>query len=121
MRFIVDAQLPRLRTDHLVASGHDAVHAKQRSRAGAPTDAESSAFADLENRIVVTKDTDFQESHLLRGTPTRLLRVATGNIRNSDLIALFSRLMPALETAFDDADDVEMSATGLTAHPRPRR
>ena len=29
MRFIVDAQLPRLLTDQLVASGHDAVHVKQ--------------------------------------------------------------------------------------------
>lgn len=121
MRFIVDAQLPRLLTDHLVASGHDAIHVKQLPKAGGTSDAEISAFADLENRIVLTKDTDFQESHLLRGTPTRLLRVATGNIRNSDLIALFSRLMPALETAFDDANHVDMSATGLTAHPRPRR
>jgi predicted nuclease of predicted toxin-antitoxin system len=91
MRFIVDAQLPRLLTDHLVASGHDAVHVKQLPKAGGTGDAEISAFADREHRIVVTKDTDFQESHLLRGTPTRLLRVATGNLRNSELIAPFSR------------------------------
>src|SRR5579875_364256 len=83
MRFIVDAQLPRLLADQLVTSGHDAVHVKQLPKAGRTGDAEISAFADREHRVLVTKDTDFQESHLLRGTLTRLLRVATGSIKNS--------------------------------------
>ena len=104
MRFIVDAQLPRALAVHLVASGHDAIHVKQLPKAGDTSDAEVAAFADQEIRIVVTKDADFQDSHLLRGTPKQLLRVATGNIRNADLIALITRLLPALETAFNEAE-----------------
>jgi predicted nuclease of predicted toxin-antitoxin system len=83
MRFIVDAQLPRLLAERLTALGHDAIHVKSLPRAGATTDAELSAFADQNSRIVVTKDIDFVDSHLLRRTPQRLLRVATGNINNA--------------------------------------
>lgn len=121
MRCIVDAQLPRALANHLLASGHDAIHVKELPRAGDTTDAEISAFADAENRVVVTKDADFQESHLLRGTPRQLLRVATGNIRNDALIALFATVLPTIETAFIDADLVDLSTAGLTIHARSAR
>lgn len=121
MRFIVDAQLPRALADHLLASGHDAIHVKQLPEAGRTTDAEISAFADAESRVVVTKDADFHESHLLRGTPRQLLRVVTGNIKNADLIALFTALFPTLEAAFSDADLVDLSPAGLTVHRRTSR
>jgi predicted nuclease of predicted toxin-antitoxin system len=121
MRFVVDAQLPRALANHLVASGHDAIHVKQLPNAGDTTDAEISAFANLEARIVVTKDADFQESHLLGGTPKQLLRVATGNVRNAELIALFTRLLPGLEAAFSEADRIDLSTAGLTLHARPKR
>lgn len=39
--------------------------------------------------MVVTKDRDFRDSHLLHNFPRRLLVVATGNIANDDLLALF--------------------------------
>lgn len=70
---------------------------------------------------MITKDADFQESHLLRGTPRQLLRVATGNIRNDDLIALFTAVLPTLEAAFIDADLVDLSLAGLTIHTRSAR
>lgn len=70
---------------------------------------------------MITKDTDFQESHLLDGSPERLLRVATGNIKNADLISLFTRLLPVLETAFSEANFVDLSASGLTIHTRLNR
>jgi predicted nuclease of predicted toxin-antitoxin system len=121
MRFIVDARLPRALASHLVTSGHDAVHVKQLPQAGRTSDAEISAFADRESRIVVTKDADFQDGHLLRGTPSQLLRVSTGNIKNADLISLFTRLLPALDAAFSEAKLVDLSAAGLRIHPRPTR
>jgi predicted nuclease of predicted toxin-antitoxin system len=121
MRFIVDAQLPRALASHLVTAGHDAVHVKQLPNAGRTSDAEISAVADQEGRIVVTKDADFREGHLLRGTPGQLLRVATGNIKNADLISPVTRLLPALETAFSEADLVDLSEAGLTIYARPNR
>jgi len=49
------------------------------------TDPEIASIADDEGRVVVTKDRDFRDSHLLRGVPRRLLIVTTGNISNNDL------------------------------------
>ncbi|MFN7870944.1 MAG: DUF5615 family PIN-like protein [Cyanobacteriota bacterium] len=43
------------------------------------------SIADRDGRVVFSKDTDFILSHLLRGTPAKLLIVATGNISNQDL------------------------------------
>jgi len=44
--------------------------------------------ADTEDRVLVTKDRDFRDGHLLRALPGRLLIVTTGNISNRDLLAL---------------------------------
>ena len=37
-------------------------------------------LADDDDRVVVTKDRDFRDGHLLARSPRRLLVVATGNI-----------------------------------------
>ncbi len=49
------------------------------------TDPDINAQADADDRVVVSKDRDFRDSHLLRSTPRRLLIVATGNITNNGL------------------------------------
>lgn len=68
--------------------------------------------------MVVTKDRDFRDGHLLKGVPQRLLVVATGNISNSDLLSLFERLLDAIVRAFDDSDFVQLNADYLEVHPR---
>lgn len=47
--------------------------------------------ADEEDRIVISKDSDFYKSYLIRRKPRRLLMLTTGNIVNDTLIALFQR------------------------------
>lgn len=118
MRFIVDAQLPRLLSDHLATLGQDAMHVKELPGGAAASDAQITRVADREGRVVVTKDADFLESHLLGGEPRRLLRITTGNISNADLLALFTTFMPALEIGFGDADHVDVSVAGLLVYPR---
>ncbi|MGL4174999.1 MAG: DUF5615 family PIN-like protein [Dermatophilaceae bacterium] len=54
------------------------------------SDARIAEVADEEGRVVVTKDRDFRDAHLLSGSPRRLLVVATGNITNTALLALFN-------------------------------
>jgi hypothetical protein len=45
MRCVVDAQLPRALANHLLASGHDAIHVKELPSAGDTTDAEIGGHA----------------------------------------------------------------------------
>jgi predicted nuclease of predicted toxin-antitoxin system len=90
VKFLIDAQLPARLAGLLSAAGHDAIHASELPEGNRTTDTALAGLADAEDRVVVTKDRDFRDSHLLRRQPRRLLVVATGNIRNRDLLALFA-------------------------------
>lgn len=116
MKFLVDAQLPARLTSHLNDAGHDARHASDLPNGNASTDAEIAALADAEDRVVVTKDRDFRDSHLLRATPRRLLIVATGNIANDALLTLMDSNLVAICTALAEVHFVEVTADRLIVH-----
>lgn len=99
MRFIVDAQLPRRLARWLASHGHDVLHTLELPNANATPDAEISDLAYREGRIVVSKDGDFVDSHLVQGRPPKLLWIATGNMGNNELGALIARNMAAIESA----------------------
>ncbi len=101
MRFLFDTQLPMKLAELLIAAGHEVVHTSQLPDGNRTTDAALAALADEQDRVVVTKDRDFRNSHLLRHSPQRLLVVATGNISNKDLLGVFSNL--ACSTASTNA------------------
>ncbi len=60
------------------------VHTNELGEGNRTTDAEIIRIADRDERVVVTKDHDFLDGHLLNNAPQRLLLVTTGNIRNDD-------------------------------------
>lgn len=116
MRFLVDAQLPVRLARRLSDGGHDAVHTSELPEGNRTTDADIKAKADADDQVVVTKDRDFRDSHLLRSTPRRLLIVATGNISNNDLLALFDRHLDSIVAALDEAPFVELTDDRLVVH-----
>ncbi|MBW3575752.1 MAG: DUF5615 family PIN-like protein [Actinobacteria bacterium] len=69
----------------LAEAGHDAVHTSELPNGNQTTDAEITRRADDEDRVVVTKDQAFRDSHLLRSVPRRLLVIATGNVTKDDI------------------------------------
>ena len=116
MRFLVDAQLPIRLARQLAAAGHDAVHSSELPKGNRTSDAEMAALADAEDRVVVTKDGDFRIGHLLRSAPRRLLVVATGNIGNDELTALFARHLDAVVASLKEARFVELGSDRLVVH-----
>ncbi|TWP37941.1 DUF5615 family PIN-like protein [Leekyejoonella antrihumi] len=95
MKFLVDAQLSARLADFLNSAGHDAVHTSSLHNGSRSSDRQVAAAADAEDRVVVTKDSNFRDSHLLRETPSRLLIIATGNVTNETLLAVFERSLTA--------------------------
>ena len=83
----MDAQLPRRVAAWLAAAGYDAVHTLNMPNANRTTDEQIIDAADQEQRVVVTKDADFVDSHLLHARPAKLLLISTGNISNQELEA----------------------------------
>jgi predicted nuclease of predicted toxin-antitoxin system len=86
VKFLIDAQLPWRLAMFLADAGHDVVHTRELSEGNRTTDGAIADIADRDGRVVVTKDRDFRDGHLLGGTPQRLLVVATGNITNVALL-----------------------------------
>jgi predicted nuclease of predicted toxin-antitoxin system len=76
-------------------------------------DREINALSLDDERIVITKDTDFYYSHLLHGRPYKLLLIRTGNIRAGDLCELIQRQIIAIVTALNDHSLVEMDRSAI--------
>lgn len=74
------------------------------------------ATADQEDRVVVSKDRDFRDSHLLGRGPRRLLVVNTGNVSNRDLMALVDKHLDDVVQLFGDSQFLELSSDRLIAH-----
>lgn len=120
MRFLVDAQLPVRLSRFLAAAGHDSIHTSELPDGNRTADTQINQLADAEGRVVVTKDRDFRDSHLLRGTPLHLLVVTTGNITNNDLLSLFETNLDAIETVLDEARFVEIGMNSIIVHRSDR-
>ncbi|MCW1924838.1 DUF5615 family PIN-like protein [Luteolibacter arcticus] len=116
MNFVVDAQLPSLLVEWLKDQGHDAIHTLDLPAANRTTDDEIREIADREHRIVVTKDSDFVDSHLLAHSPAKLLLIATGNIANPALLNLFSSHSESITRALETSDFVELAADCVVLH-----
>ena len=114
MKFVIDAQLPRRLTYRLREVGHDALHTLDLPNGNRTSDAEITALSVREERVLITKDADFVASFVLTHQPSKLLLISTGNIKNSDLEALFVAEFPAIISAFADHDFLEVTRSTLT-------
>ena len=113
MNLLIDAQLPRKMAAWLTAAGCDAKHTLDLPDANRTTDEQITDAADREQRVVVTKDADYVDSHLLRGRPAKLLLISTGNITNLELEALVVPLIPDLIREFGVHAFLELGRSGI--------
>ena len=114
--FTLDAQLPRRLARRLRDLGHDAIHTLDLPDGNRTTDPEICRFADLDGRVVVTKDADFVSSYVLSRRPGRLLLVSAGNITNDDLERRVFAELPGIVLALFDSAFVELTTAGLVVH-----
>ena len=116
MKFLIDAQLPKRLANDLTAAGHDTLHTLDLLLGNQTPDEDLAILAAKDQRILVTKDSDFVTSFHLKRTPPKLLLVSTGNINNDMLLHLFLANVIPLERAFTENDFVELSRTALILH-----
>jgi predicted nuclease of predicted toxin-antitoxin system len=101
LKFIVDTQLPPQLARLLASLGFDAVHTTFYPAGHLLSDVEIVQIAISENRIVVTKDSDFLDHFLLRGIPPPVLLLQFGNIHNAELAQLFRANFNAIKLLFE--------------------
>ena len=98
----------------LAAGGHDALHTLDLPLGNFTPDEALIEQADVEGRVLVTKDDDFVQSRLVRGRPRLLWLIATGNVDNRALEAMVRKAMPQVERAFESDGFVELGQGRLT-------
>jgi predicted nuclease of predicted toxin-antitoxin system len=113
LKFLIDAQLPKRAIRWLSNAGCDAVHTLTLPKGNRTADGNIIDIADGENRIVVTKDADFVDSHMLNARPSKLLLISTGNITNAELEALIVPLIPQIEQEFQTNSFIELGRSGI--------
>ncbi len=116
MKFVVDAQLPRRLAAELAALGEDAIHTLDLPQGNRTPDTAIIDLAVRENRVVVTKDSDFVDHLLLRNDSFKLLFITTGNIPNESLVSLIRSHWRQLQSMLSQGRYVELSRTTLILH-----
>lgn len=116
MKFIIDAQLPKSLSEFLKYKGFDAIHTSDLPEKNGTSDTKIISLANLENRIVITKDVDFLESFLLKLQPNQLIIVRTGNIHNSKLLDLFSINLELIVQLMQKSNLIEINNSEIIEH-----
>ncbi len=116
MKFLIDAQLPRRLAGRLREVGFDAIHTLDLPLANRTPDAIINEVSVNEQRVVVTKDSDFVDTFVLRGKTWKLLLVSTGNIRNDELETLLLANVEKITEGFGIFDFIEVNRANVIFH-----
>jgi predicted nuclease of predicted toxin-antitoxin system len=116
MKFLIDAQLPRRLATELKQAGFEATHTLELPDGNRTTDETLIKLSITNQAVLVTKDSDFVQSFLLKRQPWKLLLVSTGNISNDELMNLFKLNLDQIVGLLTTYDFVELSRTNLICH-----
>lgn len=108
MKFLVDAHIPPGICALLQSAGHDALHTRQLPAQNQTPDQVINDLSVGDQRVVISKDTDFYYSHLLLQRPHKLLLIRTGNIRTRELKAIFDAHLAEIVQALEANSLVEL-------------
>ena len=87
MNFIIDAQLPDSLCEYF--RDCDCIHTSKLKDGNQSRDSSINELSLKENRVVITKDTDFYYSYIASQKPYKLILVKLGNMRLSELKRYF--------------------------------
>jgi predicted nuclease of predicted toxin-antitoxin system len=117
LRYIVDTQLPPRLAAFLREQHFDAVHTTDFPEGHLLQDTEIRAIARAEDRIIITKDTDFFDYYMVKGSPPMVLLLKVGNISNADLLALVASNLALIVSNFENSFAlIVLSPTHFTAY-----
>lgn len=97
MRFLCDVHIPINLAKALSQAGHDAKHVNRMPQRWNTPDQEIARTADNEDRILISKDSDFRDSCIVQGSPRKLIKVNLGNIPHASLNRLLLSHLDAIE------------------------
>ena len=116
MKFLIDAQLPRRLAHWLREQGFEAIHTLDLPLGNRTKDSDINELSINEKYIVISKDADFVNSFLVSNRPRKLLLISTGNIRNTELEALFKANIRGIAEGFATFSFIEVDRRSVIFH-----
>ncbi len=89
MKFLIDAQLPSVLKNIFKETGFEAIHTKDLPQKNLTSDLDIIKLSVNEQWIVVTKDSDFYHSFLIKKEPYKLIFVRVGNMGLDEMRQFF--------------------------------
>lgn len=106
MRFLIDAQLPQSLKQLFLANGHDCIHTLDLPLGNLTPDRIINRISIEENRILITKDSDFFHSFIIKNEPYKLIFVKMGNTSKNDLRSFFEEKFVEIISQIEKEDVV---------------
>ena len=98
------------------ANGHDSIHTIELPLKNKTDDTKILKIAEEESRIVISKDSDFLEMHLVNKKPEKLILIKTGNISNPELLVIFEKYIERLCELIQTNSLLEINKTVIIVH-----
>jgi len=118
MNFLCDVHISIKFAKFIELKGYNCIHVNTILDSWFTKDQDISKFVDQEGMILISKDIDFKNSHFVKNTPRKLVKINLGNISNDDLIAIFDNILPQIGSTFLNNDsfiiEVGKDATSIT-------
>jgi len=89
MKFLLDAQLPPSLKQLFIDKGYDCIHTLDLENGNNTLDSIINKLSVDQQMILVTKDSDFYDSIMLKREPYKLILVKLGNTSKKELIDFF--------------------------------
>ena len=99
-------------------AGHDAIHTLDLPDRNSSRDSLLNEVSVVEERVVVTKDTDFYYSHILQNRPWKLILVRTGNLGLKETKRIFENRLPEIENALKSCSFVGLNTQTVSTDIR---
>jgi predicted nuclease of predicted toxin-antitoxin system len=97
MKFLCDVHISIKLVKFLISKNHDCIHVNTILEKWHTKDRDIANYADQNGLILITKDGDFRDSHYLKNTPNKLVKINLGNISNTDLILIIGNNLTKIE------------------------
>ena len=116
MNFLIDANLPRRLVYIFRERGHQTIHTLDLPKGNKTDDLTILQYADDNDFVITTKDSDFTSSFWLNNRPHKLLLISTGNINNKELELLISANFDQIVNDLSKNRFVELNRDHIVVH-----
>lgn len=97
MKFLCDVHISYKLSNFLTSLGFESIHINDILNKSETIDSDLCDYADLNDYVIITKDSDFRDSYFVKQTPRKLIKINLGNIQNQELIKIFADNIGAIE------------------------